>query len=389
MKKAVFRAPGRVNLIGEHTDYNGGFVLPAAIHLGTIAEASLRPDEQLVIHSANFCETHAFDGADISPRGNWSDYPRGVYIQLRRAGVNLKGVDLSINGDVPLGAGLSSSASVEVAVASALLDIAGEQMETKALALLCQRAENEFTGAQCGIMDQFISVHGAEGSAVLLDCESLQHKVTPIPPGLILVIANTMVKHKLAGKGRGGLVASKPSLPPQVRFAGGYLGAGGEYNLRRSECEMAALQMKVPSLRHATLALLQANASNLSTAEFRRARHNITENARVQQFASAADCEDLRTLGELMAASHASLRDDFEVSCPELDSMVEAAQGLPGLVGARMTGGGFGGSTINLVEEAKAEQFTIALRQAYERITGIAPQVILTRASQGVQACLI
>lgn len=362
MKRAVFRAPGRVNLIGEHTDYNSGFVLPAAIHLGTIAEASLRTDEQLVIHSANFGETHAFDGADITPRGNWTDYPRGVYIQLRRAGVNLTGVNISINGDVPLGAGLSSSASVEVAVAAALLEIAGEQMEPKALALLCQRAENEFTGAQCGIMDQFIAVHGAEGSAVLLDCESLNHKVTPIPAGLILVIANTMVKHKLAG---------------------------GEYNLRRSECEMAARQMNVASLRHATLTLLQANETNLSTAEFRRARHNVTENARVQQFADAADCDDLRTLGELMAASHASLRDDFEVSCIELDAMVEAAQGLPGLVGARMTGGGFGGSTINLVEEPKAEEFTICLRQAYEKRTGIAPQVILTRASQGVQACLI
>ena len=389
MKRAAFRAPGRVNLIGEHTDYNGGFVLPAAIHLGTIAEASLRSDEQLVIHSANFSETYAFDCADVTPRGNWTDYPRGVYLQLRLAGVKLKGVHVSINGDVPLGAGLSSSASVEVAVAAALLDVAGEQMEPMALALLCQRAENEFTGAQCGIMDQFISVHGAEGSAVLLDCESLKHKVTPIPAGLILVIANTMVKHKLAGKGRGGIVASKHSPPPQVRFADENLGTSGEYNLRRSECEMAARQMDVPSLRHATLALLQANEPKLSTAEFRRARHNITENARVLQFADAAAAEDLRTLGELMAASHASLRDDFEVSCSELDAMVEAAQGLPGLVGARMTGGGFGGSTINLVDSAKAEEFSIALRHAYERRTGIAPQVIVTRASQGVQACLI
>ena len=351
-----------MNLIGEHTDYNGGFVLPAAIHLSTIAEASARDDNKLVVHSANFSSTHEFDCDDQTPRGNWTDYPRGVYLQLRLSGVKLRGVDLSVTGEIPLGAGLSSSASVEVSTAAALLHVAGETMDQKALALLCQRAENEFTGARCGIMDQFIAVHGAEGCAVLLDCETLAHQVVPVPAGLSLVIANTMMKHAIAG---------------------------GEYNQRRAECENAALLMGVPSLRHATYALLAATEPHLTTAEFRRARHNISENARVLQFVDAARSNDLRTLGELMAASHASLRDDFEVSCAELDAMVEAAQDLPGFIGGRMTGGGFGGCTVNLVEETHAPEFTAKLHAAYERRTGIAPQIILTHASLGVHACLI
>lgn len=366
MRKFAFRAPGRVNLIGEHTDYNGGFVLPAAIDLYTTAVAESIDEPRLVIHSSNFNETHEFNIEDETPRGDWTDYPRGVYVMLRRAGVKLTGANLSIRGDVPLGAGLSSSASTEVAVASSLiaLDLSEDEKPTTQkslnLALLCQKAENEFTGARCGIMDQFIAVHGLVGRAIMLDCETLHHTPAPIPTGLSLVIANTMVKHALAG---------------------------GEYNQRRAECESAAKKLGVPSLRHATLAMLPT--ARLAPSELRRARHNITENTRVLQFVEAAKHNDLATLGQLMAASHASLRDDFEVSCPELNAMVEAAQTLPGLIGARMTGGGFGGSTINLVHTEDVPAFREQLAAAYQRLTSITPQIIVTKASAGVHACSI
>lgn len=209
-------------------------------------------------------------------------------------------------------------------------------------------------------MDQFIAVHGVEGHAIMLDCETLRHTPALIPTGLSLVIANTMVKHALAG---------------------------GEYNQRRAECESAAKTLGISSLRHATLAMLPT--ANLTQGEFRRTRHNITENARVLQFIEAAKHNDLATFGQLMAASHASLRDDFKVSCPELDAMVEAAQSLPGLIGARMTGGGFGGSTINLVLNENVPAFTKELAAAYRNRTGIIPQIIATKASAGVHACSI
>ena len=388
MSKFAFRAPGRVNLIGEHTDYNGGFVLPAAIDLYTTAVAESIEELKLVIYSSNFNETHEFNIADETPRGNWTDYPRGVYVMLRRAGVKLTGAKLSIQGEVPLGAGLSSSASIEVAVASSLIELSlSEKVESSEpkwggppgprrtpwsdcpeprklssleLVFLCQKAENEFTGARCGIMDQFIAIHGIAGHAIMLDCETMQHTPAPIPTGLSLVIANTMVKHALAG---------------------------GEYNQRRAECESAAHKLGVPSLRHATLSMLPT--ANLTTGELRRARHNITENARVLQFVEAAQDNDLATLGKLMAASHTSLRDDFEVSCPELDAMAEEAQSLPGLVGARMTGGGFGGCTINLVATENVATFTEKLAEAYQQRTGITPQIIVTKASAGVHPCSI
>ena len=349
----TFRAPGRVNLIGEHTDYSGGFVLPAAIGLYTTVSAEPRADGKLVLRSENFGETQEFEIGDELPRKHWTDYPRGVYVMLRRAGVQLGGVELHIKGDVPLGAGLSSSASIEVATAAALLAVAGTSLPSKELALLCQKAENEFTGAQCGIMDQFIAVHGVEGNAVLIDCESLDHKLVPIPEGMSLVIANTMVKHALTG---------------------------GEYNQRRMECESAARKMGVQSLRHATFNMLQDSQPLLTDAEYRRAHHVITENVRVRGFINTHPIR----MGLLMAASHYSLRVDFEVSCPELDAMVEAAQELPGLVGARMTGGGFGGCTINIVETDCVEPFTKGLFDGYKNYTGIEPQIIVTKASQGV-----
>ena len=378
MSKVAFRAPGRVNLIGEHTDYNGGFVLPAAIDLYTTVVAESIEELKLVIYSANFNETHEFKIEDETPRGNWTDYPRGVYVMLRRAGVKLTGTKLTIQGEVPLGAGLSSSASIEVAVTSALIALSEPKwggppgprriprsgypepkyLSSLELARLCQKAENEFTGARCGIMDQFIAFHGIAGHAIMLDCETMQHTPAPIPTGLSLVIANTMVKHALAS---------------------------GEYNQRRAECESAAKKLGLPSLRHATLSML--STANLTPGELRRTRHNITENARVLQFVEAAQHNDLAALGQLMAASHASLRDDFEVSCPELDAMFDASQSLPGLIGARMTGGGFGGSTINLVVTENVTAFTETLAEAYQQRTGITPQIIVTSASAGVHAC--
>ena len=349
----TFRAPGRVNLIGEHTDYNGGFVLPAAIGLYTTVKAEPSTANKLIIHSANFSQTQEFDPTDEVPRKHWTDYPRGVYLMLRRAGVPLCGAQLHIQGDVPLGAGLSSSASIEVAVAAALLAIAHSTISGKELALLCQKAENEFTGAQCGIMDQFIAVHGRAGNAVLIDCHSLDHQMAPIPAGISLVIANTMVRHALTG---------------------------GEYNQRRKECESAASKMGFTSLRQANFQMLEDAEPLLTPTEFRRAHHVITENARVKGFINA---HPLR-MGLLMAASHNSLAVDFEVSCTELDAMVDAAQNLPGLIGARMTGGGFGGSTINLVETDCVPLFTKCLAEEYKKRTGIHPEIIVTAASQGV-----
>ena len=361
----IYRAPGRVNLIGEHTDYNDGFVLPAAIEFYCWAAIAPRSDRKLVIHSENFNETIEEPLDSLSPlaKKHWANYPLGVAWALRQAGKSLSGANIYLTGDVPLGAGLSSSASVEVAVGFALLKEGARDVDRKELALLCQKAENEFVGAHVGIMDQFISCYGRASHALLLDCRSLEHQFVKLPANLQLVICNTMVKHELAS---------------------------GEYNVRRAECEEGVRILKIVlpeirALRDVTLSQLEAHSQYLPPKVISRCRHVITENARVNSAVAAFRSGDTKALGPLMLASHRSLRDDYEVSCKELDIMVEIASKQPGLVGARMTGGGFGGCTINLVESAAVNDFRRKVAAEYSSRTGLTPEIYVSPASEGAQ----
>jgi galactokinase len=367
----LFRAPGRVNLIGEHTDYNGGFVMPAAIQFQTTVAIAPRSDGRLRAFSVNFDEECCVElpGAAVE-RGraavHWMDYVRGVAWALQARGVPLAGADLMIAGDVPLGAGLSSSAALEVASGLALGTIAGAAPAGLALAEVCQRAENEYVGMRCGIMDQFAAVHGRAGHALLLDCRSLEHRLLPLQgpaagTNAQLVICNSMVRHSLAGS---------------------------EYNLRRAQCEqgVAALQRALPavaSLRDLSAATLQAQEQALEPLVFRRCRHVVTENERVLAAAAALAAADLAAFGRLMGESHQSLRDDYEVSCDELDQLVRIARSIDGVYGARMTGGGFGGCTVNLVRSECVGRFRDELRTRYERATGHRAETYVCEAADG------
>ncbi|MDR3741648.1 MAG: galactokinase [Terracidiphilus sp.] len=360
---AIFAAPGRVNIIGEHTDYAEGFVMPAAIDFATLAGISPRSDGKIVIYSENYGEERTFDAAALPAKGSkhWSDYPLGVVVILAGEGIKVSGFSLSIWGDVPLGSGLSSSAAIEVATALAVTSLAGVDIPRPKLARLCQRVENEFVGANCGIMDQFISANGKENHALLLDCRDLSFKLAPIPENVALVIANTMVKHSVAG---------------------------GEYTSRRAQVEEAAAVIgkhrpEVKFLRDATVEDLDKWSSEMSPDAVKRARHVITECVRTVAACDALMKHDLKTLGRLMAEAHTSYSKDFEGSCAEADAMVELAQDLPGLIGARLTGGGFGGCTINLVEREHAEAFSKALGERYKAKIGIEPQIMVCHASNG------
>lgn len=359
----LYRAPGRVNLIGEHTDYNEGFVMPAAIDFYTYAAIAPREDRRLRVHSENFSEGIEFDldARGARARGHWSDYVVGVAVVLERSGHRLRGADLLIRGEVPIGSGLSSSASIEVAAGSALLRNAGLALDPLELAKLCQRAENEFVGVRCGIMDQFVSCHGRAGRAVMLDCRSLEYRLLPLSGGVRLVVCNSMIKHALAG---------------------------GEYNARRAECETGVrlLSESLPgirALRDVTPDELERYRSNLPDVVYRRCRHVVTENARVEAAAGALGRGELEVFGRLMGESHRSLRDDYEVSCRELDILVELADGTDGVYGARMTGGGFGGCTINLVRAENVEPFSVTVARQYERLTGLRPEVYVSDAAEG------
>jgi galactokinase len=359
----VFRAPGRVNLIGEHTDYNDGLVMPAAIEFYTWIAVAPRDDRRLVVHSTNFPDSIEVDleAGEPSPRNHWTDYVVGVAVMLKRGGHRLRGADLLVHGEVPIGAGLSSSAAIEVATGIALLGVSGLSMQRLDLAKLCQRAENEFVGARCGIMDQFISCCGRAGHALQLDCRSLDYRMLPLPEEISLVICNTMVKHKLAG---------------------------GEYNARRAECEEGVLRLSrflphIRALRDVSLNNLERYADSLPETIYKRCRHVVTENQRVTDAVRLLERGDLSEFGKLMHASHLSLRDDYQVSCAELDLMVELAGGLAGVFGARMTGGGFGGCTINLVRTQAVLEFQRDMASAYEKATGLAPQIITTAAAEG------
>lgn len=362
---AIYRAPGRVNLIGEHTDYNDGFVLPAAIEFYCWVATAARSDKKLVIHSENLKETADANLESISPasRGHWSNYPVGVAWALEEGGKRVRGANLLISGEVPLGAGLSSSAAIEVAVGFALLHQSGLSIDLSELARLCQKAESEFVGAHVGIMDQFVSCHGRAAHALLLDCRSLEYKLVKLPPGIQLVICNTMVKHEIGSS---------------------------QYNVRRAECEEGVRALNkvlhgIRALRDVTLAQLETHRALLNPIVYSRCRHVITENDRVQNAVRALESGNVRSLGPLMRESHRSLRDDYEVSCKELDLMVEMGAAQPGVIGARMTGGGFGGCTINLVESSAVDAFKQNVAAKYLAQTSLTPEIYVSPAADGVQ----
>jgi len=360
---AIFRAPGRVNLIGEHTDYNDGFVMPVALELATYVAVGPREDRALHVFSADFDELCTIPLDDRSPRpdNHWSDYVRGVAGVLTTLGLKLRGANLVIVGGVPMGSGLSSSAAVEVATAFALLHNSGCALDRKQIALACQQAENEYTGARCGIMDQFIACFGRKGNALLIDCRSLQSQLLPLRPECRIAICNTGVKHGIAS---------------------------GEYNNRRAECEQAVAYLisrlpRIEALRDVTLSELQEFGQGMPQLAFRRARHVVTENERVLDAAETLRTGEMERFGQLMLASHESLREDYEVSCDELNIMVSLAGKIEGVLGARMTGGGFGGCTVNLVRQDSVAHFQEEIAAGYQSATGIAPQIYVCEAADG------
>lgn len=365
----VFAAPGRVNLIGEHTDYADGFVMPAAINFATFAAISPRQDGKVAIRSENYGEQveHAVERLPEIRAGHWNDYPLGVLAVLREEGVRIPAFSLTIQGDVPVGAGLSSSAAIEVATMAAVLALADVKIPLPRMAQLCQKAENSFVGASTGIMDQFIACCGAVDHALLLDCRSLEFRLAPIPADVSLVISNTMVKHTHAG---------------------------GEYNTRRAEVEEGTAILRrhrpeIKKLRDATVEDLKRWGGEMPENVLKRARHIITENNRTVAAADALERGDLKTLGRLLYEAHASYRDDFEASCPEADLLVELASKQAGCIGARLTGGGFGGCTVNLVETARAREFGEKLRDGYKKSTGIEADIYLCRASAGAHEVVV
>jgi galactokinase len=358
------RAPGRVNLIGEHTDYNEGFVLPMALEQDVRIALRPRSDRAISLASINFKQQATFsldilhhdDGA-----AKWSEYVRGVAWAMLEKGLPLRGMDAVISGDVPIAAGLSSSAAMEVASAWALQVAAGFRMDAVDMALLCQRAENEWVGMRCGIMDQFISVLGERDHAVLVDCRSLKHEAVPLPHGYRVVITNSMVQR--------GLVDSA-------------------YNERRAQCEegIRLLRKHLPAihaLRDVSLADLERYRADLPATTYQRCRHVVSEDERVEQSIEALRAGRAADFGQLMNASHDSLRDDYQVSRAELDTLVTIARSIPGCVGSRLTGAGFGGCTVSLVHTGSVDTFVQTISSEYARQTGLTPQTYVSRAGAG------
>jgi galactokinase len=361
--QSAFQAPGRVNLIGEHTDYTGGLVMPAAIDFNTVAVVTPAKNGTSAIYSSNFQKEFHFNTNALpeTAKQDWTDYPVGVLWSLRQSGVTVPQFTMMLEGDVPLGSGLSSSASIEVAVAFAALALAEKSMPLTEIALACKRAENGFVGAQSGIMDQYIACCGVKGHALVIDTRDLKSQPQPLPANARLVICNSMVKHAHAG---------------------------GEYNERRVEVEegshaVRAVNPAIRELRDATLADLEKARSSMSENAYRRCRHIITENIRVEAAAAALAAGDMKRMGQLMAEAHASYRDDFAASCPEVDLLVNLATQQPGIIGARLTGGGFGGCTVNLVEAEHAAAFRKGIHDAYLDRAGIDADIYLCQAAAG------
>jgi len=354
------RAPGRVNLIGEHTDYNDGFVLPIAIDREVWVAAAARQDRQVRVAALSLGPGEqaifALDGLRPDPVIRWSNYIRGVLALLERAGYRLPGMDLAYAGDVPIGAGLSSSAAVEVAVALAACQLGAIELDSIELARLCQQAEHEFAGTRCGLMDQLISILGQEGHALLIDCRHMTWQPVPIPEGLAVMVCDT--------RKRRGLTDSA-------------------YNERQRECEEGARRLGVPALRDLDVDAFEAQVDKLPGLLQKRCRHVVYENDRTLRTAEALRRGDRAAAGQWMIESHASLRDLYEVSCEELDLMAALAQAQPGCWGARMTGAGFGGCVAALVDEAAVVAFGETVATLYERHTQRQPAIYACRASKG------
>ncbi len=365
----VVRAPGRVNLLGEHVDYNDGFVLPIAIDRAAYLAVGAAEGVETRIRANDIDETVAFKvtaleiKADTQGRSlkTWARYAAGVAWSLSESGLPVHGMNAVLSSDVPRGAGLSSSAAVEVAYATAWRKLGGWSLPAMELARACQRAENQYVGVNSGIMDQFASACGKAGHALLLDCRSLTWEELPLPAGLAVVVADTMVRRELGGS---------------------------EYNVRRAQCEEAVFSLKtvlpgIKSLRDVALADFNQHAARLSEVVHKRARHVVEEIDRTQRAVTLLRSGDAVGFGQLMNDCHASLRDLYQVSCPELDVMVAEAQTLPGCYGARLTGAGFGGCTVNLVAGSQAEDFTRELTIRYEKATGKKPDIYVCQAAAG------
>ncbi|HBG09129.1 MAG TPA: galactokinase, partial [Firmicutes bacterium] len=366
-KVQAVRAPGRVNLLGEHTDYNQGFVFPMAIDAGIQIAGELNGTGRVNLYSLNYAAKESFLLEEITPSksNTWVNYIKGVVWQFQKLGLQPQGADLVIQGNVPQGAGLSSSAALEVAAALLLDALHGWGLGAVDLVKLAQKAENEFVGVACGIMDQFASMLGQKDHALFLDCRSLEYEAVPLPlekQGYAVAVVNSGVRRGLAGS---------------------------EYNTRRQQCEEAVqrLQNELPgveSLRDVSLVDLSL-VNQLPDPLARRARHVVMENARVQQGVTALKAGELEEFGRLLTASHKSLRDDYEVSCAELDLLVELALEVPGVLGSRMTGAGFGGCTIALVPQTSLPAFEKTVSEEYQRRTGIQPEIFVFRPAPGAR----
>ena len=358
----VVRAPGRVNLIGEHTDYNLGWVLPAAISLETWIASWPATDHRVTVASLQEATRGEFDAGDPGPRrGDWTDYVAGVGRGLARAGVPSRGVAAAVDSTIPIGSGLSSSAALELAAAWTLSPAVPPPLAPMDLARLAQRAENEYVGVACGLMDQFAAVHGQAGAAVLLDCRSLEHRTIALPSSLAIVVLDTNAPRQLAAS---------------------------QYNARREDCErgvrlLATRYPGISSLRDVSAEMLDAASDLLDEQTLRRCRHVVAENDRVLRAVAALAADDLETLGRLFAESHVSLRDLYEVSSAELDALVDIARSVPGVVGARMTGAGFGGCTVNLVRHDAVEPLRRAVASEYPPRTGRRASCLVVEAVNG------
>ena len=359
-------APGRVNLIGEHTDYNDGFVLPMALDRGIALAGRRRTNDTVLLHSADFSQTVSSRLDELRPdeTARWADYPKGVLDEFRKAGHNVEGMACAICGDVPLGAGLSSSAAFEVVTAYVVSRLNGIALSGPEMAQLCQRAENRFVGVNCGIMDQMASALSRRNHALFIDCRDLTCRHVPLDSDRVsVVVCNSGVQR--------GLVDS-------------------EYNTRRAQCEegVRLLSETLPgirALRDVSVEAFEAHQEVLPDDVQRRCRHVITENRRVERAVDRLRTGDYAAFGALMNASHVSLRDDYEVSCGELDTLVTLAREIDGCLGARLTGAGFGGCTVNLVERDRTEAFVQELPGRYERLTGIRGEIYACVPEEGVR----
>jgi galactokinase len=353
----IVRAPGRVNLIGEHTDYNDGFVFPMAIDRAAWIALRPRDDRRVIVHSMDFDQSAEFTLDTLAKAGDeWIEYIKGVAWALGEAGHTLGGWEGVLTADVPIGAGLSSSAALEMATARAFNLTSDFTWDGAAMAKLGQKAENQWVGAQTGIMDQMISASGKADHALLIDCRSLETQLVPLPPGTVIVVLDTATRHQHTGSG---------------------------YNERRAQCEAAARFFNVRALRDVTLEQFEAKGDGLDDVTRRRARHVITENERTLQAAEVMRRGDAVAMGKLMDASHVSMRDDFEISREEMDKMVEIAQAHPASYGARMTGGGFGGCAVALVRVEGAQEFASAVATSYNQATGLMPSIYVCTPSDG------